>query len=80
MPPDLTAILIPHGRALLAPGGSGPVIRVLGRPPIIEGEDGEPGPPPAAEERAQRAFEGMGTILLLLIVLTAAWILIRRRL
>ncbi|KLK94026.1 hypothetical protein AA309_06095 [Microvirga vignae] len=55
------------------------IIRVLGQRPALA-EGAEMGPPPAATERAETVFETMGLILVLLIVLAAVWILIRKRL
>lgn len=54
------------------------IIKVLGQRPALD-EGTEISPPPAATERAETVFETMGLILVLLIVLAAAWILIRNR-
>ncbi|WP_445501955.1 hypothetical protein [Microvirga sp. G4-2] len=51
---------------------------MLGQRPALD-EGTEISPPPAATERAETVFETMGLILVLLIVLAAAWILIRNR-
>jgi hypothetical protein len=48
------------------------------RPPLDEGT--ETGPPAAAADRAELVFETTGIVLILLIVLAAVWILIRKRL
>ncbi|WP_414472447.1 hypothetical protein [Microvirga sp. M2] len=55
-----------------------PVLNALGRRPILD-QGADLGPPPAAEQRAETVFETTGIILVLLIVLGAAWILIRGR-
>jgi len=60
-------------------GASGArVLQVLSRRPILD-ESADIGPPPAAEQRAQTVFETTGIVLVLGIVLAAAWILFRRR-
>lgn len=50
----------------------------LGRRPLMD-EGTEVGPPPAAEARAETTFEVTGLILILLLVVAAAWILVRKR-
>ncbi|PVE24993.1 hypothetical protein DC522_07170 [Microvirga sp. KLBC 81] len=73
MPSKPSAPAFPKGDSNLR------VIKVLGqRPALAEGT--EIGPPPAATERAEMVFETMGLVLVLLIVLAAVWILIRKRL
>jgi hypothetical protein len=54
-------------------------LKALGQRPILD-ETTEVGPPPAAMDRAQAIFEVVGSGLILLIVLSCAWILIRKRL
>jgi hypothetical protein len=56
-----------------------PVLKAAGERPILE-EGTETGPPAAATHRAEAIFETMGIALVLLIVLAAAWILIRKQL
>ena len=56
-----------------------PMIKALGQRPGLD-EGAELGPPPAATNRAETAFEAMGIFLVLLIGCAAAWILIRQRL
>jgi hypothetical protein len=56
-----------------------PVLKAAGERPILE-EGTETGPPAAATDRAEAIFETMGIALVLLIVLAAAWILIRKQL
>lgn len=68
-----------HGTGFFAGEGASLTIRAAGTSAIF-GESEESGPPPAATERAQTAFESMGLILLGLMALLAAWILIRGRL
>jgi len=55
------------------------VPKALGRQPPLE-EGAETRPPPAAVSRAETVFETTGLILVLLIVLAALWILVRKRL
>jgi len=55
-----------------------PVLKALGRRPDLN-QGADMGPPPAAEQRAQTVFETTGMFLVLMIVLAAAWILIRNR-
>jgi len=56
-----------------------PILKVLGQRPALD-DGAETGPPPAAANRAETVFETTGMVLVLLIVVSAAWILIRRRL
>lgn len=76
MPPDILANVLAPGVLPSVPDV--PVPRALGRRPILD-EGAEMGPPPAAEQRAQAVFETTGMFLVLVIVLAAAWILIRNR-
>lgn len=73
MPSSLSAPTFPKGDSDLR------IIKVLGQRPALD-EGTEIAPPPAATERAETVFETMGLILVLLIVLAAAWILIRKQL
>ncbi|MEZ0172559.1 hypothetical protein [Microvirga sp. TS319] len=75
MPPH---VLAPGVLSFLPAGRDVPVFKALGRRPILD-QGADLGPPPAAEQRAETVFETTGIILVLLIVLGAAWILIRRR-
>jgi hypothetical protein len=56
-----------------------PVPNALGQRPALD-EGTESGPPPAAIERAQTVFETTGMVLVILIVVSAVWILVRNRL
>jgi hypothetical protein len=51
-----------------------------GARPILDEPGSGTGPPPAAAARAEALFETIGIGLILLIVLSALWILIRGRL
>lgn len=55
-------------------------IPAAGARPFLDDTGSETGPPPAATARAEALFETIGTGLVLLIVLSALWILIRGRL
>jgi hypothetical protein len=52
-----------------------PVMQAAGAQPFIE----DSGPPPAATDRAERAFELIGIALMLVILVSAILILIRQR-
>lgn len=79
MPSNVLAPGVPSSAPAVLDGPSGvPILRALGRRPLLDEETGL-GPPPAAEHRAQVVFEVTGIVLLLLIAGAAAWILIRKR-
>jgi hypothetical protein len=74
-----STILAPSVLPSVPDGSCGvPILKSLGGRPELD-EGGDVGLPPAAEQRAQTAFETAGIILILLIALAGAWILIRRR-
>ncbi len=55
-----------------------PILKAAGERPVLD-EGTETGPPAAATERAETAFEFIGITLILVIVIAAAWIMIRHR-
>jgi hypothetical protein len=58
--------------------GHGP-LRAAGGQSFIQEEDGGATLPPAGASRAEALFTVVGTFLLLLIAITALWIMINRR-
>jgi hypothetical protein len=77
MSSNLSASRISHVLLVSGNEGSDLVVQAAGSLPGIPDEAG---PSPAAANRAETLFESMGMGLMLLILLSAIWILIRKRL